>query len=123
MKTNEFPCVINDAKQIINEFSNRFGFTDNKSIKKLIQKINWNTQELEISSIHLIELDSLLDHFKPLIIKKTRSKLSKIIESKGICPFENLKNDEISLIESQISLIISRNEFETLLLEQYIQFM
>ena len=122
--------MIMDAHDVIKKFSIQFEFKDDKSIQKLIKNIDWNTKDLEITTVNQVHPALLeLDDFKLLVIKKLEVEISNIIESHGICILDDFKCyeplEEIKIITSskQFESILSKKDFGKILLQQYITFM
>lgn len=105
-------CVIIDFKLIIEEFTMKFPlFNSNLYIKKLVSKINWNTSDLNLSNINL--LDPLLtDKCKESIRKIIETAIDENIESIGVCSFDQLLSND--------SIKIFKETSHDLLLNQYI---
>lgn len=116
---NDNPCVINDYERIIEAFFVKFPmFKGPLYAKKLNDSIQWSTSRLNSSNFYLID-PLLKENCKKDIKIIIESEISEIIESIGICPFEELKyNESIKLLQNQTDL-----DFKTLLLNRYIQYM
>ena len=112
-------CIVNDSKNIIETFTKTFLlFNTTKYKKRLADSIEWNTSLLNLSNVHLID-PLLLDNCKEVIKTLVESELEKYIESIGICSFDRLKlNESIQSIRNYFDF-----DFETLLLDKYIEFM
>ena len=112
-------CIVNDSKIIIETFTKTFPLFNTTTYKKrLVDSIEWNTSLLNLSNIHLID-PLLLENCKEVIKNLVESELEKYIESFGICAFEHLKlNESIQSIRNYFDF-----DFETLLLDKYIEFM
>ena len=117
--TYKYPCVIHDYKNIIEEFATNFPlFKTSLYKKKLIDSIQWNTSQLNVSNIHLMD-PLLAENCKEAIQNAIELELTEIIESVGICTFDQLRlNEAILLIQNRFDF-----DFEALLLNKYIQYM
>ena len=116
---NKNPCVINDSKRIIDSFIQKFPlFNGLFYTKKLIDSIQWNTTLLHVSNISLID-PLLIENCKEAVLNILESCIAEVIESIGICTFDQLiSNESILILKSRFDF-----DFETILLSQYIKFM
>lgn len=114
----ENPCVINDSKTIIEAFFVKFPlFKGDFYTKRLIDCIQWNKSQLNSSNFYLID-PLLKENCNEAIKTIFESEIADIIESISSCTFDELKsNESIKLLQIHNDL-----DFETLLLNQYIEF-
>lgn len=135
-------CVLKDSINIIESFSKEFkvkifGKIGEISIEKLIKRINWNTQEflksfsqfISSNSINMNFLPSIIfDRFKDILVKELESHFNLIIcellKADNFSGLKYLKLDQkIKNIQDKVSFLITNDEFQILLTEQYTKIM
>lgn len=138
------PCILKDSIKIIESFSNSYnvklyGDIGKISVRKLVERINWNFQELSISFSQFITssiekspflgLPSIiLCRFKNIFVAQLASIfhdiISEFLRIEKLSGLQHLKLDQrIKRIQDKVSFVLTSDEFEGLLLEQYTKIM